>query len=127
MSVYSPDDGTMARLEHELSRPATTTRRNGSRIGAEGTTLAPETHSPPLAGDIRDRDGTFAGVRREADASPSRAFPPLTCRGLSRSRPFYFFLHRRVSQTNHPYPDKCEIGGDSFACLKKSFARMQTA
>ena len=125
MTQYAPNDGAMARLENEKSRPSTTTTTDGSHFGA-GDLLAPEIYSPPLVGDIRDRDGTFAGVRREADGSPSWAFTPMTCAAVFKAvASFYPSLHHFYSQADSPYPDKYDTGMGGSLWSDKSVVEIQ--
>lgn len=99
-------------------------RRDQPRIGAEGA-LAPVTHFPALAWGIRDRDGNFAGVRREADdfrdcSSPTRA---AVFQAAAHFLPRIF--HVKPSVPTIPYPEQVQDCMGGLAWSDKSLVEIQ--
>lgn len=101
------------------SRPATTTRRNGSAIGAEGL-CAPETHA-------RYHAGGRMGVRREAEGSPSWAFTPMTCAAVFKAVASFLprMLHVKPSLPINLRTDNSQLSMGALLCADKSFVEIR--
>lgn len=114
MSIHSPDDGAMARIERHH-----TLRYEPPHIGA-GDLIAPELNCSAPGVYLRPRQ-TFAGVRREAD--DLHVFSFWTCAVANKAAASFLFpmTHVKHSLKTIPYPDKYEDSWELFRGQRKSF------